>query len=158
MTFSYSDSLHLTDVENGYGGKVSLEYERWTYLDDINDAERSLYTEFGNHECNYDYTNWYKMPGNYGLVKCSSWMLQLDKRSDPVSVAIRSFPQHIVKPGGHYRLYLYVRSIGGSGMETTDVLYGFTDPENGPDVEVFMNNVGTTLTESEAGKENGHQL
>ncbi len=63
VTFTYGDGLHLTDVDNGQGGKVNLLYAPWDYYNDVNDSLRSLYTIFGdpastNPECIYSNGAW----------------------------------------------------------------------------------------------------
>jgi len=67
--FTYSDKMHLTKVDNSQGGSVSFTYERWTYLDDVNDDLWSLYTVFGEDECTSSIgTAWYALTG-YGTTK-----------------------------------------------------------------------------------------
>jgi len=145
-TFSYADYMHLTQVNNSQGGKVTFDYERWQYLDDVNKDIRHIYTVFGTDECTPTIgTLWYTMSGGYGLVKCSANMLQIDRRTDSVGVGLREFPQHMVKPGGQYRMVINARNI----YSVTSVLWGFTDPYNGPDIEGSMTGVGTAFVQQE---------
>ena len=74
--FLYADKMHLTKVKNGYGGEVTINYSRWTYLDDDNDDLRSLYITFGTgstDQCSpyYPGTTWSVYNG-YGSVKCEA--------------------------------------------------------------------------------------
>ena len=110
-------------------------YERWTYLDDYNNDIRSLYIEFGINQCNpYSGvgTSWYAMPG-YVEPICY-------KDDDIYSIWIRggafnTFPQHIIKPGGRYVLYVNAAAKSGS----TGISWGFTDPLNDDDVQGSAN-------------------
>jgi RHS repeat-associated protein len=147
--FTYTDKMHLTQVNNNQGGTVTFAYERWTYLDDENDDLWSLYTVFGVDECTSTLgTSWYAMSG-YGATKCEANMLQIDKRTSSVGVGLRAFPQNIIKQGAQYRLYIMVRNI----YATTSVEWGFTDPNNNRDIEGRATGIGTTLTEFEVGGE-----
>jgi RHS repeat-associated protein len=152
--FNYSvDKMHLDTVDNGQGGSVTFAYERMTYLDDenVNTELRSLYTEFGvgTHECAAGYgTAWYAMTGK-GTTKCEQYMLQIDKKTADIGVGLRAFPQHIIKPGGHYRLAIWVRNI----YATTGIEWGFTDPNNNRDVQGIANGIGSTIVGFEVGKD-----
>ena len=126
-TFYYGDEngdnvdefMHLTKVDNGLGGQVEMQYARWSYFDDFNDALRSLQTEYGatNQECGpvsgnpgyYYGTQWTAVQGA-PYVRCdpSSHRLQIGNdnvNGQPATLAIghRSIPEHVVKPGSLYR-------------------------------------------------------
>ena len=131
-TFTYGDDMHLTNVNNGQGGQVTMTYERWTYLDDDNDYLRSLYTEFGNHECAPYYTSW-SVYNNYGTVKCEANMLQMDRRSRPIAIARHEFPEFILKPGAQYRIAISARPIYSG--DTSGIEFGFRDMVIGRDYQ-----------------------
>jgi len=108
-TFSYADFMHLSQVNNGQGGTVSFAYERMTYLDD---EEHECRSGMGSGD-----TFWTAKSG-FGSTKCEMNMLQIDKQTKPIGIALRTFPQHIVKPGGRYRLYIRVRNIYAYAIST----------------------------------------
>ena len=142
--FTYEDDLHVTAVNNGQGGEVEMTYERWTYLDDHNDDLRSLYTEFGVDECNWSVgTSWYEMPETNGSTSCYDnpgplWVMG----HNALGVALHTFPQHTIKPGGRYTLHI---SVSQRDNGSTGVFWGFTDPLNGKDVEWSTTVFGNTV-------------
>ena len=151
--FTYADKMHLTKVNNGYGGEVTINYSRWTYLDDENDDLRSLYINFGtgtNDECQYNgtaYTSWSVYNG-YGSVKCEAHMLQLDKRTSSIAIAQHQFPEFIIKPGGQYQVAVFARSItGNSSLE-----YGFREGQAQSDIQSSCN-INETINVCEASLE-----
>jgi RHS repeat-associated protein len=150
ITFEYGDSLHLTKVNNGYGGSVEMVYEDWYYLDDYNDDIRSIYIAFGdangNHECSVpqapNYHGWSLYSGSPGQVKCEQLMLQLYTSGSGVVLAKRSFPEHVIKPGAAYRFYLKARGVTG----TTDVVFGVRDDTNNIDYQEELSDAPNNST------------
>ena len=127
-SFYYEDDMHLTKVENGLGGNITLEYERWTYQDDVNDDLRSMLIIFGGNECTSTVgTSWVAGPPNWGRMRCDGEYLQIGNGSDP-GTGHHSIPEHITHPGGIYQFYL--RLFGNEG--TTDVLWGFIKQNTSP--------------------------
>ena len=125
----------MTVVNNGQGGKVEMTYERWTYLDDYNDDLRSIFHIFdgsiGNQCTEWDrYTTWETVWG-YGYAKCEAYRLHINKHTDSIGWGVHEFPQHIIKPGGRYVLFIQGKAVSA----VTDVIYGFTDPINGQDIQ-----------------------
>ncbi len=145
VTFTYEDGLHVTDVDNGQGGQVHIEYERWTYFDDLNDDLRSLLTVFGTEsgthpECIYSGGNWIYGTAwtrySGGTVTCrmdgSIEHLQVgyQETGQPATaaVALRSIPENVTKPGGRYRVAIN----GGSFTGGVDINWGFVDQSQTP--------------------------
>lgn len=146
VTFTYSeptnkDYMHLTSVDNGQGGKVQIKYERWTYFDDANDQLRSLLTNFGttvgtHPECLYSGgslyvgTEWTKVSGGqFGCAPGTSEPhLQVGYQQGSgipavATLARRSIPENVSKPGGRYRLAMN----GGSFVGVVDINWGFDE-------------------------------
>ncbi len=127
-SFYYEDDIHLTKVENGLGGNITLEYERWTYHDDVNDDLRSMLIIFGGNECTSTLgTSWVAGPPNYGRVSCSPGYLEIGHDNDP-GTGLHSIPEHIAHPGGLYHFYL--RLCGDD--DTTDGKWGFIKQDTSP--------------------------
>ena len=151
-TFKYEDSMHLTKVNNGQGGTVAFEYARWHYLDETNKAIRHILTEFGSpsQDCEADGPSqtWTAMAG-YGTVKCEASMLQIDSWSDPIGVGLRTFPEHMVKLGGQYRLFIQARNI----YATTGIEWGFTGTNGYGDIQGSVSGVGQDYIYQEFGGE-----
>ncbi len=129
VTFAYSDNLHLTTVNNGQGGSVTMAYSIWQYVDRINNDIRSLTTDF-SQECSGIQgppPNWVQI---IGVVRC-------DPKRGPVlwvgmvtgstySIAERYMPLHLVKPGAKYWFKINVSRINFGGIPST-MDWGFTD-------------------------------
>lgn len=142
MQFSYNDGQHLTGVDNGQGGLTEMEYERWTYFDDINKDLRFQYIDYGfkddglseGQECTIasPTTTWEKLDYDVDytmLVRCAGvlvgYRLQVGQDGAPYGfgIAHRSMPEHMIKPGGRYLFAVSAKAIQG----TTFVKPGFMD-------------------------------
>ncbi|MFT3890486.1 MAG: RHS repeat-associated core domain-containing protein [Anaerolineales bacterium] len=125
VTFTYGDQMHLTQVNNGQGGTVTMTYQKWSYYDDTNHDLRSLKSDFGIDECRFDGdTAWVKL-GTTGTVRCdpgpgfpTGGLLQVGNSSSALSYAERPMPENLVKPGGRYNLWFNVFAISGTGTAT----------------------------------------
>jgi hypothetical protein len=154
-SFSYEDDMHITKVENGYGGNVSMAYERWTYFDDVNDDLRSLLTIFGNHECTDSIgTAWTSQSPGYGVVGCNTSLDRLQVGLDPNPArGARTIPEHIMHLGGRYRFYVKAKAYQGS----TDMNWGFRNADTGETKYLYsddyMPSISTSYTELEGALE-----
>jgi RHS repeat-associated protein len=124
VQFTYSDKMHLTAVDNGQGGSVTMTYAKWKYYDDVNPDIRSLITDFGavNNECYGSIpTSWVRV-GTTGQVRCDGGTGYLQVGNTPAvsSIAERSMPEHMVKPEATYNFRIDARAIAG----TTGVKWG----------------------------------
>ncbi|MGC1377894.1 MAG: hypothetical protein WA821_16805, partial [Anaerolineales bacterium] len=128
VTFIYQDgntdnnnfnNLHVKVIDNGQGGKVQMEYQRWYYYDDLNDDLRSLLNAFGKDECNLykKSTNWTSWTGS--SVVCSGVS---PSTLNVTGVAQHDVPENVSKPGGRFRY-----GIDLSVAADTTVTYGFID-------------------------------
>jgi RHS repeat-associated protein len=148
VAFTYGDSLHLTDVNNAQGGIVHIDYERWGYPDDANDDLRSLMTVFGqtngtHPECVYSGqtliydTAWTKWSG--GEFGCHTGnpnghlQIGYQVQGSPAvgTLARRTIPENVAKPGGRYSLAI----DGGSYAGTVDINWGFLEWSTGRDAD-----------------------
>jgi RHS repeat-associated protein len=109
-TFSYGDNLHLTDVNNGQGGRIQMGYTPWSYTDDINTETRSILTRFGEYdeECYrcIDYelgTVWQPLiPGQPATCFSSDLRVGLPGQYAP-AIGFRTIPEQLLKIGYPYR-------------------------------------------------------
>lgn len=116
VTFTYGDAMHLTQVNNGQGGTVSIQYAPWSYVDDINLDSHAFKTTFQTTPNPY---------GCYGVptgVMPSGWTkagetycdgtsyLRLGKSSE-VGVARLTIPESLLKPSNQYRFVINARRI-----------------------------------------------
>jgi len=85
--------MHLTKADNSQGGSTTFNYERWTYLDDVNHDTWMLSTVFGQDECSDTIGTAWSAVSGYGTTKCEANMLQVDKASNSVGLGQRTFPQ-----------------------------------------------------------------
>jgi RHS repeat-associated protein len=140
VQFTYGDKMHVTEFNNGQGGKVAVSYERWHYIDDLNDELRSLYIRFNVNEC-------YKL--NNGQIVGTSWesrssgpvwcefvnengtirgRLRVGKQSPTSdSTAWHTLPEHVAKPGARFRTAITAYSADVPRTMT----YGFKDDGTG---------------------------
>ncbi|MCD4671917.1 MAG: hypothetical protein K8R77_04560, partial [Anaerolineaceae bacterium] len=117
VQFFYGDFMHLTKVDNGQGGRVTLTYEVQTMLDTVNKKERAFYVLYGTDQCTYPlpYHSW---SGSSGLVGCSpDHYLHLSSNG----VAQHTIPEHIYKVGGWYHADI---KAGAGGATDTTLKYG----------------------------------
>ncbi len=93
-TFNYADNLHLTQAENGYGGKIVFEYELWYYTANSRDSY-TIELQFGKNgnPCYRDsYDPWYARTNSE--VSCG------DGNSDPLNVHGIATAYSIMNPKG----------------------------------------------------------
>jgi hypothetical protein len=123
------EAMHLTQVDNGYGGKVQIRYERWSYFDNLNDSLRSMKTVFGlnGQECTTDQNDhsWYSAL-NYVGCNNTIYYLQIGTTSVP-GIGKHSIPEHVVKPGSLYRFELKARAF----IAPANVSWGFKNTTSG---------------------------
>jgi RHS repeat-associated protein len=103
--FTYGDGMHLTQVENGYGGKVNLTYDIWS---DIEAPQAQIISQMTNQQyagpCAYNPPG-YGDNGGWGGTHCAhsyehpqDWWLYFSGRSG------KGIPPGLLHPGGMYRL------------------------------------------------------
>jgi hypothetical protein len=122
----FYDTYHLIAVNNGFGGEVEFEYERWSYFDDVNKDLRTIRL---NTECSTTLPpGWSRFSGP-GPVRCDPSSQNMQIGEDPnVATAQYSFPEAIMKSGADYRFLVEASAINlGSGM-----LFGFGDTSATP--------------------------
>lgn len=138
VSFTY-DSMHLTNINNGQGGSVSITYDVWHTFEDVNDNTRSFKTYFVDPN-SYETTecrNWRarsgsnvrcvnNQSGGYGLLAIGA-----DPHSGSIGAIRTNLPEELRKPGGRYRFVYELRAISG----TTGVVTGlwYTEAENNQD-------------------------
>jgi hypothetical protein len=141
VTFTYADYMHLTTVNNGQGGSVTMNYAIWWYFDDINKDLRSVKTTFQTGDC-------INGPGpsptwaqRSGKVRCdNSKLLQVGDVPAVSSVGERAIPQHMVKPSARYTFLINVRAI----QNTTSVSWGIRDTGTNQTTMVSASGITTT--------------
>jgi len=141
-TFTYGDNMHLTKVDNGYGGSVTMAYERWRYFDDVNKGLYSsqVYYGPGKDWCkNGTSTNhdWTKISGP-GSVRCGSTnnaYMQIGASGQTgTTVAHRAIPEFLNKPGGLYLFYINVADL--TTPHATTITWGLSNEATNPDTDV----------------------
>lgn len=140
VLFTYGDNQHITQINNGQGGIVTIAYSTWTYFDDINKDIRSYYFEYGVNECSTGHpsTGW-----DGARVYCyNNTYLQVGVQGNGTTTT-RPIPASMIKPGSSYRDYIRVMAI----VDTTDVNWGFRDNSQpgGAGVLLFSDDYNSTL-------------
>jgi hypothetical protein len=140
VLFNYGDDLHLTQVDNGQGGKVQMTYKQVSYLDDedVNHDLRQYSVIFGDgNECNNSsHTTWGRnpdpqYPGYVGCTYDGGYYLQAGgPRQGTNGMAYHWMPENIIKPGAQYNYSMtgYVHANSGS----TGIMLGFIDADYPP--------------------------
>ncbi len=126
-TFYYPDKMHLGRVDNGQGGQVDLSYERVTFFDDINKAQRSIYANYlsgSGQTCTT--TNWSSVQGTLRCDPPTNYLQVGDTAA--TGKANRTIPEAMIKPGARYRLRINARPFD-AGV-TTNLNYGLIDESN----------------------------
>ncbi|NUQ85285.1 MAG: hypothetical protein HUU11_11275, partial [Anaerolineales bacterium] len=135
-TFTYGDNLHLTRVENGYGGVVSFNYGLWYYPHDARDTY-TVEVDFGKYDyaCYFDDPSpWYARAGS--SVNCGDGSRDPLNFRGTVAAGNISNPsssiygvnqsKDLVRPGGTYKLTASI--ILQSGMSGRVGLFsGYSD-------------------------------
>jgi RHS repeat-associated protein/CSLREA domain-containing protein len=141
VTFTYGDSMHLTQVNNGQGGTVTMNYADWQYLDDVNTDIRTVGTVFQDEDCKNgpgDSPTWSQLSGT---VRCDgSMLLQVGNAPAQASVGERAIPQEMIKPSARYNFKVNVRSISG----TATASWGIRD--TGSNQTTMLSASGITTT------------
>lgn len=123
-TFAYADYLHLTEVNNGQGGRVTIGYTPFSFEDDINKNSNGLtdYYDFQDDECyvNGSTTNpteWKPLvAGQYVACANGRLLVGVQNASTPVT-AYRTVPEQLLRVGYPFRFNLKVEhgtSVTGS--------------------------------------------
>ena len=114
-TFTYGDGLHLTEADNGSGGKVEFSYESTPWYELYGSEPSSFRDDFGPgsdqpcHSDTGDTVGW-QPRGSGSTVECE------DDRLFITGEAIKELPAALLQPGGRYRLY---SDIGGGSAGTS---------------------------------------
>jgi hypothetical protein len=105
-TFTYADAMHLTQVENGFGGIASYTYETTPWAEaTANDDYIDTTPEDGNCP-----DGWHDYPTT---VYCSAGKLIVD------GIGYRSLGQFSVQEGGLYELYIRIKNNTGNTRSLT---------------------------------------
>jgi RHS repeat-associated protein len=116
-TFTYEDDLHLTHVDNGYGGVIRFEYDDTPWYE-LQALEEQIFDEPGGFcdRNDYDYGGW---DGN--RLSC------LDGKLVVYGTAYYDdVPDGLFQPGGAYKQLMRVRAkdVPGSVTVTIGIDYG----------------------------------
>jgi hypothetical protein len=123
VSFSYADGMHLTTVDNGQGGQVSMAYTPWTYFDNTKDKQYVYNEEFGvSGKCANGLAEWYFGGGYSSYLRCdpntNPEAMQVGQYntsgSDPEYldvIAFHTFPESAIKLGGKYRFNINADAI-----------------------------------------------
>ncbi|GAB1472094.1 hypothetical protein MASR2M66_29720 [Chloroflexota bacterium] len=125
VTFTYGDNLHLTSVNNGQGGVVTMTYTPWSYLDHINDDIRKIDIDFTTADCSGGAGPSPVWSQVFGTVRCDATKrLQVGTTTSVNSRAERAMPENLIKPSARYWYKVNVSNINGGN---TTAYWGFTD-------------------------------
>ncbi len=100
--FSYSDKMHLTRADNGYGGSVVFGYESWKYTTVARASQ--TYTQnfkYNNSDCWEANFLFYAGSGEVICDHQSNGTNYLNVRGTALNTVMLS--QHPVRPGGFYK-------------------------------------------------------
>ena len=122
-TFTYTDMMHLTKVENGQGGSVEMVYARWDYFKDTHAGD---YTRQDSGSCprtGEDDDGPKATAGwtQYGAtVKCETGSVQFQNTTNDGTGATGTHlvPESLLKLGTKYRFSVTVRVIPGGGTHS----------------------------------------
>lgn len=131
VTFTYGDSIHLTTVNNGQSGSVTMSYSPWQYNDDTNfdvwgyDNVFSTYADpngcLGVAPAALP-QGWTKT----GTAMCdtgNAFYLQVGQ-SGAQGIVNRLIPEMLIKPSGMYRFSVAARRIATG---STTITWGFEE-------------------------------
>jgi RHS repeat-associated protein len=119
-TFSYSDHLHLSEINNGQGGRVVIGYLPFTFEDNINMDSRSLSEVYGDpqDDCyeQYPYTEWKPFVAGQNVI-CANGRLRLGfSNSTTPTTGYRTIPEQMIKVGYPFRFNIkFNHEISSSG-------------------------------------------
>ncbi len=163
-TFSYGDSMHLTRVDNGYGGRIEFEYAPWKYTTKARASQTYTKNFWGSSTmCT---TGGFSTYGSGSVVDCihngngSNFLVIRNQAINTWFLNMWLNQNNIVRPGGFYKFTFQNLSTIGAN---TDLKYGlkFNDdaadtiydttfggmialPTSASRVDVLLNATGTT--------------
>jgi len=130
-TFTYSDMMHLTRVDNGQGGSVEMAYARWDYF---NDTHAGDYTRQDSGSCPrvsgddpVETAGWTQ---SGATVKCETGSVQFHNTTTDGSGGTGSHlvPESLLKLGTKYQFSVTVRLTPNAlDIHTTDVRLRMVD-------------------------------
>jgi YD repeat-containing protein len=120
VKFDYGDSLHLKKVDNGQGGIVTMEYEKFSIFDDVGDNQRAFIADMNDTslECSY----WEPYSGNTSGFGCTNTdhihgALEIGYFNPDIAIRkampdqISRTPEQVNKPGNRIRLLYKLNSL-----------------------------------------------
>jgi len=125
IQFTYADGMHLSAVDNGYGGRVSFQYAPlWHAL--VTDEDHTWKQEFGQYQqpCEwragdpyYGSTGGWQGNTVYDEVFCYNGALRMRNRggAQPTTEVYKDLPEAWTREGGVYRLTWTVSTRWGWG-------------------------------------------
>jgi RHS repeat-associated protein len=153
IKFNYEDNLHLTMVDNGQGGIVTMQYEKFTFFDDVGDNERSFIATLDSDPTNKTRNECYFWASsNTGSVGCSDSLNKMGvleiRPASTSTAAIRmsmpdpgatgywysASPESVNKPGNRIRLVYHAKAIPDDttfGEDKTQIRLGVWDRSSG---------------------------
>ncbi len=152
VSFTYGDSLHLTKVDNGQGGVVTMQYEKFSIFDDAGDNQRSFVGVMNNSsgECAY----WEPYSGNYSGFGCvntqdpndhTRGLLEIGYFNPDIAIRkampeeISRMPEQINKPGNRIRLLFKLNSLDDPRGDSK-ARFGIWDRSNNNSIYALMPN------------------
>ncbi len=96
-TFSYADGMHLSQADNGYGGKVSYTYDSQPAF---------IYVPAYGYAYSYNQT----CPQGWTKSGSGSWNCVSDSKLDFNATIYHSFGTQATQPGAAYRVVLHVKN------------------------------------------------
>lgn len=140
VTFTYGDKMHLTTVNNGQGGSVSMDYTAWQYYDDINKDLRTVQTIFQTGDCAGGAgpsPTWTQVSGK---VRCDGSLLLQVGDAGLASVGHRAIPENMIKPSAQYKFIIDVRAIQGTASPS----WGIRETQSGSQTMLSASGVDQT--------------
>jgi YD repeat-containing protein len=114
IAFSYTDGLHLTEINNGQGGRVQMIYNPWSFEDNLNIDSRALSDAYDqpNDECyhygsNTNPTAWLPVALYSDSLYCDRGYLVVGQTTQQ-STVYRTIPEQLIKVGYPFRFNVTV--------------------------------------------------
>ncbi len=140
-TFTYGDSLHLTQVNNGYGGQVSYDYEAEPWYETMGTPQGKQYELVTDCQWVSSTDSWepINMKGyNGGSASCE--VISGNPRLKITGQAYMELPANLMQPGAAYQVGVQLSTRSGN---VTEAQIGINDGVTSP-VPILATQTGMT--------------
>ncbi|HUF37877.1 MAG TPA: hypothetical protein VMN57_05090, partial [Anaerolineales bacterium] len=147
VQFWYGDAMHLTKVDNGYGGIVEFKYEAWYDIDGVQAAASAgaLQDIDANCASNNNDPGWDEVGDT--TVECNTQKIELvpPGPNDDGEIETALAKDH-VRPGRYYVIYVEEVNAAGGGTIQFNIIHNGNEPPGTVEgTEIIINGSGTLL-------------